>query len=203
MAVTGTECRRKVFFHFLKQMRVKSTAWGTEPTSPASLHGRERCLSPCFCTFKTWQRQYAKNRRHGQRCVCDISVLTGVCRGQECEWCRLIYVSVIYFFQVETMQRLKQKAEIQSLASIAPHFLTRVYLPNKLRYGGWIWASAALYWNMYDTCSMFSHEVHGWILYICYSVFLLNVRWAVMLDYRHRRLRVMSLNMPYIIWAVC
>ncbi|RXN05540.1 meiotic recombination SPO11 [Labeo rohita] len=39
---------------------------------------------------------------------------------------------------VETMQRLKQKAEIQSLASIAPHFLTRVYLPNKLRYGGWI-----------------------------------------------------------------
>ncbi|XP_050952193.1 meiotic recombination protein SPO11 [Labeo rohita] len=40
--------------------------------------------------------------------------------------------------EVETMQRLKQKAEIQSLASIAPHFLTRVYLPNKLRYGGWI-----------------------------------------------------------------
>ncbi|KAK7128513.1 hypothetical protein R3I94_016928 [Phoxinus phoxinus] len=40
--------------------------------------------------------------------------------------------------EVQTMQRLKQKAEIQSLASIAPHFLTRVYLPNKLRYGGWI-----------------------------------------------------------------
>ncbi|XP_048034659.1 meiotic recombination protein SPO11 isoform X6 [Megalobrama amblycephala] len=40
--------------------------------------------------------------------------------------------------EVEMMQRLKQKAEIQSLASIAPHFLTRVYLPNKLRYGGWI-----------------------------------------------------------------
>ncbi|XP_067227349.1 meiotic recombination protein SPO11 [Chanodichthys erythropterus] len=40
--------------------------------------------------------------------------------------------------EVELMQRLKQKAEIQSLASIAPHFLTRVYLPNKLRYGGWI-----------------------------------------------------------------
>jgi len=147
MAVTGTECRRKLLFHFLNQMREKSTAWGTDPTSPASLRGRERCLIPCFCTLKTWQRQYAKNRRYGQRCVCDISVLTGVCRGQECEWCRLIYVSD--FFQVETMQRLKQKAEIQSLASIAPHFLTRVYLPNKLRYGGWIWASAALYWNMY------------------------------------------------------
>lgn len=92
MSVTGTECRRKVLFHFLKQMRVKSTAWGTEPTSPTSLRGRERCLIPCFCTFKTWQRQYAKNRRYGQRCVCDISVLTGVCRGQEYEWCRLIYV---------------------------------------------------------------------------------------------------------------
>ncbi|XP_043080374.1 meiotic recombination protein SPO11 [Puntigrus tetrazona] len=39
--------------------------------------------------------------------------------------------------EIETMQRLKQKAEIQCLASIAPHFLTRVYLPNKLRYGGW------------------------------------------------------------------
>ncbi|TRY60858.1 hypothetical protein DNTS_035129, partial [Danionella cerebrum] len=40
--------------------------------------------------------------------------------------------------EIETMQTLKQKAEIQALASIAPHFLTRVYLPNKLRYGGWI-----------------------------------------------------------------
>ncbi|KTF94443.1 hypothetical protein cypCar_00035624 [Cyprinus carpio] len=40
--------------------------------------------------------------------------------------------------EIEAMQRLKQKAEIQSLSSIAPHFLTRVYLPNKLRYGGWI-----------------------------------------------------------------
>ncbi|XP_051961750.1 meiotic recombination protein SPO11 [Xyrauchen texanus] len=40
--------------------------------------------------------------------------------------------------EIEAMQRLKWKAEIQSLASIAPYFLTRVYLPNKLRYGGWI-----------------------------------------------------------------
>ncbi|XP_051516541.1 meiotic recombination protein SPO11 [Myxocyprinus asiaticus] len=40
--------------------------------------------------------------------------------------------------EIEEMQRLKWKAEIQSLASIAPYFLTRVYLPNKLRYGGWI-----------------------------------------------------------------
>ncbi|KAA0706888.1 Meiotic recombination protein SPO11 [Triplophysa tibetana] len=40
--------------------------------------------------------------------------------------------------EIKAMQRLKQKAEIQSLASIAPRFLTRVYLPNKLRYGCWI-----------------------------------------------------------------
>jgi meiotic recombination protein SPO11 len=39
---------------------------------------------------------------------------------------------------MEMMQRSKVKAEIQSLASIAPDFLSRVYLPNKLRYGGWI-----------------------------------------------------------------
>ncbi|XP_072552743.1 meiotic recombination protein SPO11 [Salminus brasiliensis] len=40
--------------------------------------------------------------------------------------------------EIDIMLKWKQKAEIQSLASIAPHFLTRVYLPNKLRYGGWI-----------------------------------------------------------------
>uniref|UniRef100_A0A8C7VAY5 DNA topoisomerase (ATP-hydrolyzing) n=1 Tax=Oncorhynchus mykiss TaxID=8022 RepID=A0A8C7VAY5_ONCMY len=40
--------------------------------------------------------------------------------------------------EMEMMQRSKVKAEIQSLASIAPDFLSRVYLPNKLRYGGWI-----------------------------------------------------------------
>ncbi|KAI4893026.1 hypothetical protein NFI96_034248, partial [Prochilodus magdalenae] len=40
--------------------------------------------------------------------------------------------------EMDILLNLKQKAEIQSLASIAPHFLTRVYLPNKLRYGGWI-----------------------------------------------------------------
>ncbi|XP_063065112.1 meiotic recombination protein SPO11 [Engraulis encrasicolus] len=40
--------------------------------------------------------------------------------------------------EMEIMERLNHKAEIQSLASIAPDFLTRVYLPNKLRYGGWV-----------------------------------------------------------------
>uniref|UniRef100_A0A674F0S9 DNA topoisomerase (ATP-hydrolyzing) n=1 Tax=Salmo trutta TaxID=8032 RepID=A0A674F0S9_SALTR len=40
--------------------------------------------------------------------------------------------------EMEIMQQNKVKAEIQSLASIAPDFLSRVYLPNKLRYGGWI-----------------------------------------------------------------
>ncbi|XP_047663541.1 meiotic recombination protein SPO11 isoform X2 [Tachysurus fulvidraco] len=40
--------------------------------------------------------------------------------------------------EMELMLRWKQKAEIQSLVSIAPHFLTKVYLHNKLSYGGWI-----------------------------------------------------------------
>ncbi|XP_056279019.1 meiotic recombination protein SPO11 isoform X2 [Pseudoliparis swirei] len=40
--------------------------------------------------------------------------------------------------EMELMQQSKVKAEIQSLAAIAPDFLTSVYLPNKLRYGGWV-----------------------------------------------------------------
>ncbi|XP_023661238.2 meiotic recombination protein SPO11 isoform X3 [Paramormyrops kingsleyae] len=40
--------------------------------------------------------------------------------------------------EMELLQKWKQKAEIQCLTSIAADFLTRVYLPNKLRYGGWI-----------------------------------------------------------------
>uniref|UniRef100_A0A3B4XGC9 DNA topoisomerase (ATP-hydrolyzing) n=1 Tax=Seriola lalandi dorsalis TaxID=1841481 RepID=A0A3B4XGC9_SERLL len=40
--------------------------------------------------------------------------------------------------EMELMQQTRVKAEIQSLAAIAPDFLTSIYLPNKLRYGGWI-----------------------------------------------------------------
>uniref|UniRef100_A0A8C7XBJ0 DNA topoisomerase (ATP-hydrolyzing) n=1 Tax=Oryzias sinensis TaxID=183150 RepID=A0A8C7XBJ0_9TELE len=40
--------------------------------------------------------------------------------------------------EMELMQQNKVKAEIQSLADIAPDFLTSIYLPNKLRYGGWL-----------------------------------------------------------------
>ncbi|KAM9342433.1 meiotic recombination protein SPO11 [Pholidichthys leucotaenia] len=40
--------------------------------------------------------------------------------------------------EMELMQQSKVKAEIQSLEAIAPDFLTRIYLPNKLRYGGWV-----------------------------------------------------------------
>ncbi|RVE70690.1 hypothetical protein OJAV_G00067640 [Oryzias javanicus] len=40
--------------------------------------------------------------------------------------------------ELELMQQSKVKAEIQSLADIAPDFLTSIYLPNKLRYGGWL-----------------------------------------------------------------
>ncbi|KAJ8016224.1 hypothetical protein DPEC_G00004970 [Dallia pectoralis] len=44
----------------------------------------------------------------------------------------------VWHKEIEIMQQSKMKAEIQSLASITPDFLSRVYLPNKLRYGGWI-----------------------------------------------------------------
>uniref|UniRef100_A0A672J910 DNA topoisomerase (ATP-hydrolyzing) n=1 Tax=Salarias fasciatus TaxID=181472 RepID=A0A672J910_SALFA len=40
--------------------------------------------------------------------------------------------------EMELMQQSKVKAEIQSLAAIGSDFLTAIYLPNKLRYGGWI-----------------------------------------------------------------
>ncbi|XP_070695056.1 meiotic recombination protein SPO11 [Pempheris klunzingeri] len=40
--------------------------------------------------------------------------------------------------EMELMQQSKVKAEIQSLAAIAPDFLTNTYLPNKLHYGGWV-----------------------------------------------------------------
>uniref|UniRef100_A0A7N8YIT1 DNA topoisomerase (ATP-hydrolyzing) n=1 Tax=Mastacembelus armatus TaxID=205130 RepID=A0A7N8YIT1_9TELE len=40
--------------------------------------------------------------------------------------------------EMELMQQTKVKAEIQSLAAISPDFLTSTYLPNKLRYGGWV-----------------------------------------------------------------
>ncbi|XP_030589980.1 meiotic recombination protein SPO11 isoform X1 [Archocentrus centrarchus] len=40
--------------------------------------------------------------------------------------------------EMKLMQQSKVKAEIQSLTAIAPDFLTNIYLPNKLRYGGWV-----------------------------------------------------------------
>ncbi|XP_037539902.1 meiotic recombination protein SPO11 [Nematolebias whitei] len=40
--------------------------------------------------------------------------------------------------ELELMQQSKVKAEIQSLAAIDPDFLTNIYLPNKLLYGGWV-----------------------------------------------------------------
>ncbi|XP_024914773.1 meiotic recombination protein SPO11 isoform X2 [Cynoglossus semilaevis] len=40
--------------------------------------------------------------------------------------------------EMALMQQTKVKAEIQALATIAPDFLTSVYLPNKLLYGGWV-----------------------------------------------------------------
>ncbi|XP_041860544.1 meiotic recombination protein SPO11 [Melanotaenia boesemani] len=40
--------------------------------------------------------------------------------------------------EMELMQQSKVKAEIQSLTAIAPDFLTTIYLPSKLRCGGWV-----------------------------------------------------------------
>lgn len=57
---------------------------------------------------------------------------------------------------MELMQQTKVKAEIQSLAAIAPDYLTSIYLPNKLRYGGWVWAqcchSVDLLVNCWSCC---------------------------------------------------
>lgn len=41
-------------------------------------------------------------------------------------------------WQMELIQQTKVKAEIQSLSAIGPDFLTNIYLPNKLRYKGWV-----------------------------------------------------------------
>ena len=43
--------------------------------------------------------------------------------------------------ELETLLQMRAKAEIQCLQSISPTFLTEVYLPNKLRYGGWLWSN--------------------------------------------------------------
>jgi meiotic recombination protein SPO11 len=40
--------------------------------------------------------------------------------------------------ELETMLRLKQKAEIQALSSFGFQFVTQVYLPRKLQAGDWI-----------------------------------------------------------------
>ncbi|KAG7257038.1 hypothetical protein CRUP_014865 [Coryphaenoides rupestris] len=40
--------------------------------------------------------------------------------------------------EMDLMRQNKLKAEIQSLSAIGPDFLSSIYLPNKLRYGGWI-----------------------------------------------------------------
>ncbi|XP_071966798.1 meiotic recombination protein SPO11 [Engystomops pustulosus] len=40
--------------------------------------------------------------------------------------------------ELEIMSSRKMKAEIQVLTSLSPTFLTGIYLPNKLQYGGWI-----------------------------------------------------------------
>ncbi|XP_004717198.1 meiotic recombination protein SPO11 isoform X1 [Echinops telfairi] len=40
--------------------------------------------------------------------------------------------------EMEIMAASKMKAEIQALTFLSPDYLSRVYLPNKLKFGGWI-----------------------------------------------------------------
>ncbi|KAM5245798.1 meiotic recombination protein SPO11 isoform 3-T3 [Ctenodactylus gundi] len=40
--------------------------------------------------------------------------------------------------EMEMMANSKMKAEIQALTSLSSDYLSRVYLPNKLKFGGWI-----------------------------------------------------------------
>ncbi|MGH0184187.1 UNVERIFIED_CONTAM: hypothetical protein FKN15_014181 [Acipenser sinensis] len=40
--------------------------------------------------------------------------------------------------EMEIMVKCNMKAELQSLTALAPDYLTRVYLANKLQFGGWI-----------------------------------------------------------------
>ncbi|KAM7411534.1 hypothetical protein PAMA_021495 [Pampus argenteus] len=53
---------------------------------------------------------------------------------------------------MELMKQSKVKAEIQSLAAIAPDFLTNIYLPNKLRYGGWISVDSVMFRKAFFFC---------------------------------------------------
>lgn len=47
-------------------------------------------------------------------------------------------MTVVYFYwQMEIMADSKMKAEIQALTFLSD-YLSRVYLPNKLKFGGWI-----------------------------------------------------------------
>ncbi|XP_078508107.1 meiotic recombination protein SPO11 isoform X6 [Lissotriton helveticus] len=55
-------------------------------------------------------------------------------------WLRGIEIMCIYKYGslMELMTASKMKAEIQALTSLSSDYLTRVYLPNKLQFGGWI-----------------------------------------------------------------
>jgi DNA topoisomerase VI subunit A len=44
----------------------------------------------------------------------------------------------LILFQLKLILEMNVKAEIQILDSISPTFLSSVYLPGKLQYGGWL-----------------------------------------------------------------
>jgi len=52
--------------------------------------------------------------------------------------CIVLTLCDMLCMQIELMLTMGVKAEIQCLYAISHNFLTNVYLPNKLQYGGWI-----------------------------------------------------------------
>lgn len=52
------------------------------------------------------------------------------------------------------MAASKLKAEIQVLTSLSSDYLSRVYLPNKLQFGGWLWMLVCK-WNVFLHIDLF------------------------------------------------
>ncbi|CAG04090.1 unnamed protein product, partial [Tetraodon nigroviridis] len=78
-----------------------------------------------------------------QRLRVPQDVLLPLTRRDECKLASLLKRPYLtrqpeWRREMELIQQTKVKAEIQSLSAIAPDFLTNIYLPNKLRYKGWV-----------------------------------------------------------------
>ena len=76
---------------------------------------------PYMCAEPDWKHQVSISQLRG---FLSLNLL------ETLEWCGV---------QIELLLRLEKKAEIQCLSSISTSYLIDVYLPNKIKYGGWIW----------------------------------------------------------------